>query len=188
MITRLVWTKLNHSLTAHLPGERSPAAASSKFSNEIMSLGIGNPPKLSGMHGSLVCARAVVPRQFPCELYLIKLAIFVRHNSYICLHLTITAIKIHQFLCPAHCSVGAYMQSGSIQSRAIPCFGAFTLSTVNMSITCSDSSTHVCHSAIVTDSTLLSVRHIAIVTSNSNPSVCPIAIFKVCYRYLTDAM
>ena len=70
------------------------------------------------------------------------------------------------------------MQSGSIQCRVIPCFGLsnLTLSTVNMSVTCSDSSTHVCHSAIVTDSTLLSVRYIAIVTSHSNPSVCPSAI------------
>ena len=57
-----------------------------------------------------------------------------------------------------------------------------------MSVTCSDSSTHVCHSAIVTDSTLLSVCHIAIATSNSNPSVCPIAIATVCYRYVTDAI
>ena len=60
MITRLVWTKLNHSLTAHLPGERSPAAASSKFSNEVMCLGIGNPPKLSGMHGSSCCGTQTI--------------------------------------------------------------------------------------------------------------------------------
>ena len=68
-----VWIDIVLSLQVHddqvparLAGERSPASASSKLSNKVMCLGIGNPLKLSDMHGSLVCAHAVVPRQFLC--------------------------------------------------------------------------------------------------------------------------
>ena len=98
-------------------------------------------------------------------------------------------MKIRLFLCPWHCNVRAYNQvSFRVGNSIFLELSNLTLSTVGMSVTCSDSSTYVCHSAIVTDSTLLSVRHIAIVTLNSNPSVCLIAIITVCYRYVTDAI
>ena len=55
------------TVPACFPRKRSPVAASTKLSNEVVCLGIGNPPMGSGMHESLVCAHAVVPK-FPREL------------------------------------------------------------------------------------------------------------------------
>ena len=51
------------TVPAHLLGVCNPAAASSILSNEVMCSAIGNPTESSGMHGSLACTHAVVPRQ-----------------------------------------------------------------------------------------------------------------------------
>ena len=37
--------------------------ASNKLNNEAMCSGMGNPPKSSGVHCSLVCTHVVVPKQ-----------------------------------------------------------------------------------------------------------------------------
>ena len=105
---------------------------------------------------------------------LVEIATLVRHNfcdsnTSISLSVTILAIATLIFACTSQLLRKKYI---NFFLRHI------VVSTVNMSVTCSDSSTHVCHSAIVTDWTLLSVRHTTIVNIELEPEC-----LSHCYRY-----
>ena len=57
------YTKYMTAVPVHLPGECIHVFDSSNLSNVVTCSEIGNPSKPSGIHGSLVCVHALVPRE-----------------------------------------------------------------------------------------------------------------------------